>query len=233
MTTAGLDRPAPGSVPPPAPAAARPGRVAVAGWRLTRLFLTSRLVPIAVVLLAALGAVLWSSLHWHWDIAGGAAARNFIAVTIQSGAAAVITVATYGPFGESERVAGRWLPWLRLGTAVLLTAAAFGALAAGAAAGSLPGGDLALLRNVGGMAGIGLLAAVLLGGSFAWTGPMAYLLITEGAFAHRSTTPWIWPTRLPHDRGGAICAGLVLAAGLVLFAVRGPRESGREPGPAN
>jgi uncharacterized RDD family membrane protein YckC len=97
----------------------------------------------------------------------------------------------------------------------------------------VPGGDLALLRNVGGMAGIGLLAAVLLGGSFAWTGPMAYLLITEGAFAHRSTTPWIWATRLPHDRGGAICAGLVLAAGLVLFTVRGPRESGREPGPAN
>ena len=102
MTTAGLDRPAPEAFrglrrPPPGPAGSRSPAA------LTRLFLTSRLVPIAVVLLAALGAVLWSSLHWHWDIAGGVAARNFIAVTIQSGAAAVITVATYGPFGESER----------------------------------------------------------------------------------------------------------------------------------
>lgn len=233
MTTAGLDRPAPGSVPPPAPAVARPGRLAAAGLRLTRLHLVSRRVPVAVVLIAALGAVLWSSLHWHWNIAGGVAARNFIALTIQTGAAAVITVATYGPFGEPERAAGRWLPWLRLGSAALLTAAAFAALAAGASAGRLPGGDLALLRNVGGLAGVGLLAAVVLGGSFAWTGPMAYLLITEGAFAHRSTTPWIWPTRVPHDRGGAICAGLVIVAGLVLFSVRGPRESGRESEPAS
>jgi hypothetical protein len=108
-----------------------------------------------------------------------------------------------------------------------------GALAAGAAAGGMPGGTLALLRNLGGMAGIGLLSAAAAGGAFGWTGPMAYLLITEGALAHRSTTPWVWPTRPPHDLGGAICAGLVLAAGLVLITVRGPRESARDSGPAS
>jgi len=43
----------------------------------------------------------------------------------------------------------------------------------------------------------------------------------------------VWPTRPPHDRGGAICAGLVLVAGLVLITVYGPRESGRESGPAS
>jgi hypothetical protein len=62
---------------------------------------------------------------------------------------------------------------------------------------------------------------------------MAYLLITEGALAHCSTTPWVWPTRPPHDRGGAICADLVIAAGLVLITVRGPRESTPESGPAS
>ena len=227
MTTAGLHRPAPGSVPPPA-AGTRRNRAA-AGWRLTRLYLVSRRVPMALALLAGLGALLWAALHWHWNIAGGPAARQFIPLTIQTGAAAVIAVTTYGPFGEPERAAGRWLPWLRLGAAVALTAIAFGALAAGAAA----GGSLALLRNLGGMAGIGLLSAAVLGGAFGWTGPMAYLLITEGALAHRSATPWVWPTRLPHDRGGAICAGLVIAAGLALITVRGPRESGRESGPAS
>ena len=189
MTTAGLQRPAPGSVPSAA-AGTRRDRVA-AGWRLARLYLVSRRVPMALALLAGLGALLWAALHWHWNIAGGAAARQFIPLTIQTGAAAVIAVTTYGPFGEPERAAGRWLPWLRLGAAVALTAGAFG-----------------------------------------WTGPMAYLLITEGALAHGSTTPWVWPTRPPHDRGGAICACLVLAAGLVLITVRGPRESGRESGPA-
>ena len=197
------------------------------------MYLVSRRVPMGLALLAGLGALLWSSLHWHWNIAGGPAAELFIPLTIQSGAAAVIAVTTFGPFGEAEQAAARWLPWLRLGTAVALTAAAFGALAAGAAAGGLPDGTLALLRNLGGMVGVGLLAAAAAGGAFAWVGPMAYLLITEGALAHRSVTPWIWPTRPPHDRGGAICACLVIAAGLVLITIRGPREWDRESGPAS
>ena len=230
MTTADLRRPAPGSVPP-----ATTGTLdwLAGGCRLTRLYLVSRRVPMALVLLVGLGTLLGVALHQHWNIAGGPAARHFIPLTIQSGAAAVIAVTTYGPFGEPERAAGRWLPWLRLGEAVALTAVAFGALAAGAAAGEMPGGSLALLRNFGGMVGIGLLSAVVLGGAFGWVGPMAYLLIAEGALAHRSATPWIWPARPPHDRGAAICACLVIAAGLVLITVRGPRESGRESGPAS
>lgn len=230
MTTADLQRPAPGT--PPATTGTR-RETPIIGWRLALLYLVSRRVPIALALLAAIGGLMWAALHWRWGIAGGAAARKFIPLTIQTGAAAVITVTTFGPFGETERAAGRWLPWLRLSAAVALTALAFGALAAGATAGVLPGGALALLRNVGGIAGIGLLSAVVFGGAFGWTGPMAYLIVTEGALAHRSTTPWVWPTRVPSDRGGAICACLMIAAGLVLITVRGPRESGADPGPAS
>ena len=62
---------------------------------------------------------------------------------------------------------------------------------------------------------------------------MAYLVVTEGALAGGWTTPWIWPARPPHDVGGALCAGLAVAAGLVLITVRGPREPGRESGPAS
>ena len=231
MTAAGLHRPAPGSAPPPAAGTRR--ERAAAGWRLARLYLVSRRVPMALALLAGLGALLWAALHWRWNIAGGPAAQLFIPLTIQAGAAAVIALTTFGPFGEPERAAGRWLPWLRLGVTMALTAIAFGVLAAGAAAGGMPGGTLALLRNLGGMTGVGLLTAAVLGGAFSWTGPMAYLLISEGGLAHRSTTPWIWATRPPHDRGGAICACLVIVAGLVLIAVHGPREPGREPDPAS
>jgi len=140
----------------------------------------------------------------------------------------VIAVASYGPFGEPERATGRRLPWLRLASALILTVAAVGALAAGATGGYLPGGTLALVRNVGGMAGLGLLSAVALGGAFGWTGPMAYWLITESALAAGWATPWIWPARPPHDTGAAICAGLVLAAGLAAFTLRGARTSLRE-----
>jgi hypothetical protein len=222
MTAADLHRPAPEAAPPPT---AGP----VPGWlRLAWLYLVSRRAPAAVAVLAGLGAVLWASLHWHWDVAGGAAAQQAIPLSIETGAAMIIAVTCYGPFGEPERATGRWLPCLRLGGAVLLTAVAFGMLAAGSAAGGLPGGLLALLRNVAGMTGTGLLAAAMLGGALGWAAPLAYLVLTEGALAHGSTTPWIWPARPPHDLGGALCAGVVLAAGLLATTVRGARESVRD-----
>jgi hypothetical protein len=222
MTAAGTHRAA------PVPAPARGARPAVAGARLAWLHVESRRVPAAAGLLAALGALLWAALYWRWNIAGGPAAQEFIPLSIETGAAAVAAVATYGPFGDLERPTGRWLPWLRLGAAMLLAAAAFAALAAGATGGTLPGGTLALLRDLAGIAGLGLMSAAVLGGAFAWVGPMAYLSLTETALTQGWTTPWIWPGRPPHDLGGAVCAAGVFAAGLVLVTVRGPRVSPRE-----
>ncbi len=42
------------------------------------------------------------------------------------------------------------------------------------------------------------------------------------------TSPWIWPARPPDDRGAAICAALVFAAGVALIAARGARDSVRD-----
>jgi len=221
MTAAGVDR------SPPAATALAPRQAP--GWlRLAWLYAASRRIPAAAGLLAALGVLLWAALRWRWNIAGGAAARMFLPQVIETAAAAVIAVTSYGPFGEPERATGRWLPWLRLGAAVLLTAAAVGLLAAGATAGYLPGGSLALLRDVAGVTGIGLLSAVILGGAFGWTGPLAYVLVTEVALAGHPTTPWLWPARPPYDLGGALCAAGLFAAGIVLIALRGDRVSGRE-----
>jgi hypothetical protein len=218
MTAAGVQSSPSGAVP--APVAAWP---AVAWLRLARLYAVSRRVPAALGLLAALGCLLWAALYWRWNIAGGPAARQFFSLAIETGAAAVIAVTTYGPFGEPERATGRWLPWLRLAVALALTAAAFGALAAGATGGALPGGTAALLRDLAGLAGTGLLAAAVLGGAFGWAGPMAYLLITFTALSQGWTTPWIWPARPPHDLGAALCASAVFAAGLAVITVRGGR----------
>jgi hypothetical protein len=223
VTAAGIDRAPPGAVR--APAHAGPVFAAV---RLTWLYLISRWVPAALGLLAGFGVLLWAALYWRWNIAGGAAAQHFFPLTIEAGAAAVIAVTTYGPFGDLERATGRWLPWLRLAAAVALTAVAFGALAAGATGGSLPGGTLALLRNFAGFTGTGLLTAVVAGGAFGWAGPMAYLVVSEGAFAGGWTTPWAWVTRPPYDLGAALCASLVFAAGVALIAVRGARYTVRD-----
>ena len=219
MTAAGVHQSAPGAAPAPV---ASPGQGLL---RLAYLYLVSRRIPGAVALLAGFGVLLWAALFWHWNIAGGAAAAMAIPLIVEAGVAAVIAVSTYGPFGEPERATGRWLPYLRLGAAVALTAAGVGALAAGATGGALPGGLQAMFRNVAGITGFGMLSAAVLGGMLAWAGPMAYLVLTETMLAGGRTSPWVWPTEPPHDLGAALCAAGVFAAGALLITLRGVRES--------
>ena len=83
--------------------------------------------------------------------------------------------------------------------------------------------------EVAGITGIGLLCAAVLGGVLSWAGPVAYLVIGTYALygswhGMASTTPWIWPARPPHDAGAALCAGLVLAAGLAVITAQGARD---------
>ena len=157
--------------------------------RLVRLHLASRRVPGALAALALCGLVLRAALYWHWSLGSGHGAQE-LAVVLEAGAASVIAVTAQSPFGDPERATGRWLPYLRLGTAVGLTAAAFGALCAGAAAEQLPGGILDILRNTAGLTGIGLLLAAVIGGALAWVGPMAYMIVALFAVNWGWTTPW-------------------------------------------
>jgi hypothetical protein len=60
---------------------------------------------------------------------------------------------------------------------------------------------------------------------------MAYLVITEVALSGNPTTLRVCPARPPHDLGGALCAGLIFAAGTVVIALFGARTSGRHSGP--
>jgi len=194
--------------------------------RLVRLHAVSRRLPAALALLTACAAGLRGTLYGHWDAYGALQ----LPLIIEAACAAVIAVTAGSPFGEPERATGRWLPFLRLGAAVALTALAAGLLAAAGTGLPLAGGFPDVLRNVAGLTGIGLLGAVLLGGPLAWTGPLAYSL--AGVYAlytdwHPPTlsTPWLWPGRPPHDIGGALCAAAVFAAGLIAFAARGAREN--------
>lgn len=210
-----------------AEAAARPTSRAPRRWAaaalLVKLHLVSRRVPAALVVMVACGALLQAALRWHGD------QRSLqVPLIIEAAAAAAVAVASRSPIGESERATGRWLPYLRVGAAVGLTSAAFASLLAGSAGADLLGGTVALLRNVAGMAGVGLLSAAVIGGSLSWIGPLAYLALTEEALGAGWHTPWLWPARPPDDPGGAICAALVLGAGLAVISLRGARVTDRE-----
>ena len=202
-----------------APAAARGSASPwMAGLRLLRLHSASRRVPVALAAIAACAAMLRFALQHHW----GAQAQQ-IPLVIETAAATIIAATTRSPFGESERATGRWLPYLRPGLALALTAIAVAALAAGSAGAHLAGGELELLRNVVGLLGIGLLSAALLG-AYGWIGPIAYAVVAEYALTASWTSPWIWPGRSPHDPAAAISAVLMFVAGVAVIATRGPRD---------
>jgi hypothetical protein len=189
------------------------------GLRLLRLHSASRRVPVAVAAIAVCAAVLRLALQHHW----GAQAQQ-VALVIEAATATIIAATTRNPFGEPERATGRWLPYLRLGLALGLTATAVAALATGSAGAHLPGGELELLRNIAGLIGIGLLSASLLG-AYAWVGPIAYAVVAEYALTAHWTSPWLWPSRSPHDPIAAICAALIFVVGVAAIATWGPRES--------
>ena len=197
--------------------------------RLVRRHAASRQVPAAAAAILACALGLRISLIAHWDAYGALQ----LPLVFETGAATAIVVTAGSPFGTPERVTGRWLPYLRLGTALALTAAAVAVLAAAGAGQHLAGGTLDVLRDVAGLTGLGLLCAAALGAGLGWAGPACYLVV--GAYGLYTqwhgpalTTPWIWPDRPPHDLGAALCAGLVTAAGLAVFTARGARDPAGE-----
>ena len=206
--------------PPAAPlGTARPF---AAGVRLTWLHLRTRRVPAGIVALAVGGGFLRAALRYHWAFNSGPFAQQ-VPMIIEAGAAAVIAVTAQSPFGEAERATGRWLPYLRLSVAVALAGLAILALQLGAAGESLNDGVLVLARNVIGFTGLGLACSLVTGGLLAWTLPLGYMVFCQYALLEAWRAPWAWPVRPPADRGAWICASVVFAVGLLLYAIRGPR----------
>ncbi len=202
----------------PAGAAGRGPAAARLGW----LHLRSRRVPAALLVLAVCGALLHAALYWHWAFNSGAYAQQ-VPMIIEAGAATVIAVTAHSPFGETERSAGHWLPYLRLLTVAGMCGLAIALLQLGAAGESLNQGIVVLARNVVGFTGIGLLCSLVTGALLAWTLPMGYMLFCQYALLQSWTAPWTWPVRPPADRGAWLWASAVFAVSLLLFTIRGPR----------
>ena len=108
---------------------------------------------------------------------------------IEAGAAAVIAVTAHSPFGQTERSAGPWLPYLRLLAAIALTGLAILALQLGAAGENLNDGIAVLARNVIGFTGLGLLCSLVTGGLLAWTLPMGHTTFCQYALLEVWTAP--------------------------------------------
>jgi hypothetical protein len=190
-------------------------------------------VPSALAALAVLAPLLqWAvrstlSQGTHGS-SGPVTAAQQLALLLEAAAAAVVSAAMHGPFGEPERIAGRRLPWLRLSAALVLTVGALAALSLGAWGTGLPGGELGILRDGAGLIGIGLLGTVTVGGHFAWSLPTGYFVLAAYAVSDHWNTPWVWPARPPHDLGAGLCATLVAVCTIAAVSALGPRWHNRD-----
>jgi hypothetical protein len=196
--------------------------ISVTGLRLVRLYLLSRRVPAALGMLVVCAAGL--HLILHWTPTTGDYARQ-LPLIIVAAAAAVVGAGLRSPFDEAERATGLRLPVLRGLSAVGLVAAGFGALAAGAVGARLSGGAVGLLRDLAGLVGVTLIAAVFGSGGLAWMGTIGYLCLAVAGIGLGWTTPWLWPARPVLDTGAALSATAALVVGLLAVVFRGTRES--------
>ena len=81
----------------------------VTGIRLVWLYAIGRRVPFALIALAAIATGLRVALLGNWDAYGALQ----LPLCFEAAAAVTVVATTASPFGEPERVAGRWLPYLR------------------------------------------------------------------------------------------------------------------------
>src|SRR5260370_31937496 len=104
-----------------------------------RLYAVSRRIPAALAAIAGCAIALRVALLGHWDAYGALQ----LPLVIETAAATMVAATVASPFGEPERVCGRWLPFLRLAATVALTATATSALVIAAATGGAPAGGTA------------------------------------------------------------------------------------------
>jgi hypothetical protein len=125
--------------------------------------------------------------------------------------------------GRTRWATGSWLPYLRLGTAAGLCALAVGWLQLGVTGENLNEGFLVLARNVIGITGIGLLCSLVTRGPARVDAPDGVHGVLPVRTARSLDRPVDLAGPAAADCGAWICATAVLAAGLWLLTIRGPR----------
>ncbi len=205
-------------------------RVPVA--RLAGLYLRSRRAGWSSVTVAALALCAWASTAWllslpYSDVEDGSLTPMLTLATLA--AACVVGVGARSPFGDAERTVARPLPPLRLLHLGGLVAWATLLLAAALLAFDLEGARpaqplLVLLRNLGGLIGLALLSARLIGARVAWIPPLAFLTFSTVAVRQvEGPTLWDWPFRDGADGAPGVAALALLVVGLWLVCSHGAR----------
>lgn len=195
--------------------------------RLAWLFLRSRLAGWCTL---GLGIVSMLFAIWCFIYASIGDIPIIATVTVPLLMATLIVGTTKGPFGETERSASQSLVPLRVGQLTGMLLIASGGLSAGALFWTGDGASEVLSRNLLGLVGVGLLAALPLGASVAWVAPttLAFFAIfgsQDRAAEYDYTALWSWPARAGDDRVAVSLAAVLIVAGLLAYSRPSFRET--------
>jgi hypothetical protein len=191
--------------------------------RLWLLYLRSRLVFPALVGLLLIAGLCWA-VGERW---GGQADLFLIAsVTVPLAAAVVICVTMGSPFGELEPSLGRSLVGMRLGQLAGLLIVAAVVLAGAATAWQGVDVEWRFVRNLLGLAGLGLLFVRVLGGRLSWAPPLGFAMLAlfQSGAASGDAPNWAWVVQPASRHTAATLALALLTAGLVLAVRFGARD---------
>lgn len=184
--------------------------------RLAYLFLHSRQVERSLTLLG--GVVV---MTWAWQTARGGlgldTGPNLVILPLI--VAMIVPAGTSSPFGSLEATASRSLGPLRLAHVLGLLCVA--ALGLSVTSGSL---DWAMIRNIAGLTGLGLIAARIAGPSLAWIAPLCSSIY---ALTASSRSTWNWPVHDGSAHQPALIAAVLLLSGLIVIVPHGaPTRTG-------
>ncbi|WP_326554891.1 hypothetical protein [Micromonospora sp. NBC_01813] len=197
------------------------------------LYLRSRRVPTAAVIVFGFIALIWVS--WPSFSDGETINARMISITVLIGAVALGTTLSGADDALDHTAAVNW-PARRAGHLLLATAAIMGLLLLSTVTDARfePLGVVA--RNTAGLVGLTALGATLLGAALSWIAPLTWTLI--------AIMPWMGPSEQVRTQLGAwliqpadttaatVCATVLAAAGLLAYALRGcPRRPAAETAP--
>ena len=192
-----------------------------------RLYLRSRHVIIAVVVVAVINLAGWiigrAEFRPNEDSVWGVPWLLFLPVA----SAVAVALSLRSPSDTLDRVAARPLAaWRGVHLLVVVIPSIVGTVLLSSLL-SGPYGAVAGLRNVVGFTGLTLLSAVVIEGRLCWLAPLGWGIVAMTLGDPRSgMVPFDWPVRYDDDFGAFVVALVFAVAGMaaVLLGTREPRH---------
>jgi hypothetical protein len=198
--------------------------------RLLVLYLRSRQVPTALAAGAGAVAVLWA-LNQLTD---NPRARDMFGVLAVVAGVVAAGSGLAGADIDLDRTASIAWPPRRIMHVVVATAAVIGLVTAAALTGHPLNPAAQITRDAVGMGGLGALGAATLGAGIAWIPPLSWTVFAStlevvtgsgpATAAYQEMLTWMFQP--PGTASATITAVVLGAAGVVAYAIRGPRAHG-------